>query len=166
MKGYRSALYVFCLMGLAMSAAHAQTPLAVTLESYLVTEVTLEDGTTGEQLVPTETAEPGQVLEYHLTLENESETVIPEGVAATGPVPARTQYLGESATAQEGSNLTFSADEGESFSAAPTVIVTDEEGNEEEVVAEPAQYDAVRWELLSELSPGTSRTFIYRVEVL
>lgn len=149
-----------------LGTAHAQAPLAVTLESYLVTEVTLEDGTVEEQLVPTEVAEPGQVLEYHLTLQNESEGVIPEGVAATGPVPERTQYLAESATAGESSDLTFSVDEGESFAATPTVTVTDEDGNEQEVAAEPGQYDAVRWELLGELGPGQTRTFVYRVEVL
>ena len=148
------------------SSAAAQAPLAVTLESYLVTEVTLEDGTVAEQLVATETAEPGQVLEYHLTLENEGEAVIPEGVAATGPVPERTQYLEATATDTAGSDLTFSADEGESFSAAPTVTVTDENGDEREVAAEPEQYDAVRWLLLSELEPGKTRTFVYRVEVL
>ena len=55
MQHYRSALGFFCVccvIGMSLSAAHAQTPLAVTLESYLVTEVTLEDGTTEEQLVP------------------------------------------------------------------------------------------------------------------
>lgn len=173
MQHYRSArsfCYTLCcvfgVVAMSTGVAHAQTPLAVTLESYLVTEVTLEDGTVEEQLVPTETAEPGQVLEYHLTLQNESETVIPEGVAAMGPVPERTQYLAESATDGSGSDLTFSADEGESFSAAPTVTVTDENGDEQEVAAEPEQYDAVRWLLLSELEPGQTRTFVYRVEVL
>ena len=169
MQHYRSALGFFCVccvIGMSLSAAHAQTPLAVTLESYLVTEVTLEDGTTEEQLVPTETAEPGQVLEYHLTLQNESETALSEGVAATGPVPERTQYLAESATDGAGSDLTFSADEGESFSAAPTVTVTDENGDAQEVAAEPGQYDAVRWKLLSGLEPGQTRIFVYRVEVL
>ncbi len=175
MQHYRSALgfcpifccaLIFGVVGMSMGVAQAQTPLAVTLESYLVTEVILEDGTVEEQLVPTDVAEPGQVLEYHLTLENESETVIPEGVAATGPVPERTHYLAASATGEGGSDLTFSADEGESFSAAPTVTVMDENGDAQEVAAEPAQYDAVRWELLSELGPGQARTFVYRVRVL
>ncbi len=154
------------LLGSTLSVAAAQAPLSVTLESYLVTEVTLMDGTVEEQLVPTEVAEPGQVLEYHLVLENEGETVIPEGLAATGPVPERTHYLAETATAEGGSTLIFSADEGDTFSANPTVTVTDENGDEREVAAAPEQYDAVRWELLSELAPGQSRTFVYRVEVL
>ena len=153
-------------LGSILSVVAAQVPLSVTLESYLVTEVTLEDGTVEEQLVPTEVAEPGQVLEYHLVLENEGETVIPGGVAATGPVPSSTHYLAESATAERDSTLVFSADEGETFSATPTVTVKDENGVEQEVAAAPEQYDAVRWELRSELAPGGSRTFVYRVEVL
>ena len=166
---YRFALKFVCTLLCAAGVAgtaHAQAPLAVTLESYLVTEVTLEDGTVEEQLVPTEVAKPGQVLEYHLTLQNESEGVIPEGVAATGPVPQRTRYLAESATAGERSELTFSADEGESFSPTPTVTVVNEDGVEVEMAAEPGQYDAVRWELLGKLGPGQTRTFVYRVEVL
>ena len=164
----RHRLLILFFLGavfLASSAA-AQAPLAVTLESYLVTQVTLEDGTVEEQLVPSDVAEPGQVLEYHLTLQNEGEAAISEGVAATGPVPESTQYLAESATKEGGSDLTFSADEGGTFSATPSVTVTDENGNEQEVAAQPEQFDAVRWELLTGLAPGQTHTFVYRVEVL
>lgn len=158
-------LFVSLLVGAASNAA-AQSPLAVTLESYLVTEVTLEDGTTEEQLVAAEVAEPGQVLEYHLTLENSSDNPLPGGIAATGPVPAQTHYLGASAQQEADSSLTFSADEGETFAVTPTITVVDEDGNEQEVNAEPEQYDAVRWQLLAELAPGQTRTFVYRVRVL
>ena len=160
-----TVLLLGTFLAVVASSAAAQVPLSVTLETYLVTEVTLEDGTVEEQLVPTEVAQPGQVLEYHLVLENSGEAAISQGVAATGPVPASTHYLAETATRAEGSKLVFSADEGATFSATPTVTVTDEDGVEKEVKAEPEQYDAVRWEL-STLAPGQTRTFVYRVEVL
>ena len=140
-------------------------PVAVTLESFLVSTVTLDDGTVEERFSSAETATPGEVLEYRLAVQNQSGAALPEGLALTGPVPSEVQYV-PSATPAEGARLEFSADGGETFSEPPVMItVTNEKGEEEEVVADPSQYNAVRWLLLTPLAPEASRDFRYRVIV-
>ena len=150
--------------GSAQGAAQ-ESPVAVTLESYLVTTVTLEDGTTEERFSSAETAKPGEVLEYRLEVHNQSGETLPEGLALTGPVPSEVQYF-PSATPASNARLEFSADGGVTFSEPPVMItVTNEEGEEEEVVADPSQYNAVRWLLLTPLESEASLDFRYRVTV-
>ena len=151
--------------GEAQGAQEQTQPLAVTLESFLVTTVTLDDGSTEERFSSAETAEPGAVLEYRLNVENVGDATLPEGLALTGPVPAEVRYV-PSATPAEGARLQFSADGGATFSEPPVMVtVTNEEGEEEEVVADPSQYSAVRWLLLTPLAPEAKLDFRYRVTV-
>ena len=131
--------------------------------------MTLDDGATEERFSSAETAEPGAVLEYRLNVENVGDATLPEGLALTGPVPGEVRYLDLSATPAEGAagaRLEFSADGGATFSEPPVMItVTNEEGEEEEVVADPSQYNAVRWLLLTPLAPEAKLDFRYRVAV-
>ncbi len=170
MRRYVCVLVVALFVALCPLWAGAQgeaqvEPVAVTLESYLVTTVTLDDGTTEERFSSAETATPGEVLEYRLAVQNQSGETLPEGLALTGPVPSEVQYF-PSATPAEAARLEFSADGGETFAEPPVMImVTNEEGEEEEVVADPSQYNAVRWLLLTPLAPEASMNFRYRVTV-
>ncbi|HEX7022489.1 MAG TPA: hypothetical protein VF171_06505 [Trueperaceae bacterium] len=134
-------------------------PVAVKIESYIVSEVTGEDGNKQEKFTQATTARPGQVVEYRVSATNTGETTLPAGtVEIIGPVPQGTHYLEGSATPSSEQRLTeFSADGGQSWSEPP-VLVNGE-------VAKPESYTAVRWTLLSDLEPGKSATFVYRVVV-
>lgn len=154
-----------------LSVARAQaepTRVHVELEPFLVTEVTLEDGTVEERLEPAERAFPGQVIEYRVRVEHQGEEELPAGdVVVTVPVPEGTAYEpGSAATAAGAWRLEFSPPESEAFAEPPvTRTVTNEAGEEEVVVVEPAEYDAVRWVLLTSLEPGGVRTLTYRVRI-
>lgn len=142
--------------------------MRVTLESFLVTEVVLEDGTVEERFTPAEQAFPGQVIEYRLTVTNVSDAVLPPGnVAVTGPVPEGTSFVPGSANMDpDALRVAYSADQAVTFSEPPlTITVTNDAGEEEQVEVEPSEYDAVRWTLLVPLEPDASRTMTYRVQI-
>lgn len=146
--------------------AQTQNPVTVTLESYIVSEVTLDDGSTEERFTLGTQARPGQLIEYRLLAMNTSDESLPGGnLMITGPVPEGTTYQANSASLPpEAATLTFSVD-GETFAAEPVVLVTNAEGVQEEVAALPETFVAVRWAVSDVLEPGESLEFSYRVVV-
>ena len=149
------------------SAGELAEPVVVVLDAFVVETVTNDDGEEEETFVEATEARPGQVVEYRVTATNEGETTLPAGnVVVTGPVPEGTLYLADSAAGEAEVSLTFSADGGETFSAPPVMImVTNDDGEEEEVEAAPEQYTAVRWSVERALEPEESLNFSYRVTV-
>jgi uncharacterized repeat protein (TIGR01451 family) len=156
------------LLGLALlSTALAQSqPLEVTLEGYLVTLVTQDDGSQVEEFTEATQAQPGQVVEYRVTVTNLSqETLLASNAMVVGPVPATTTYLADSASLGAEARLEFSADGGQTFAAKPMLEKVNEQGEKEFVEALPEEYTAARWALLMPLEPAQSLTFTYRVTV-
>ena len=140
----------------------------VTLEAFIVTTVTEDDGTVTENFRQAEAARPGDLVEYRVMVKNVSEETLAAGtVAVTGPVPTGTVFLAESATPSSSAyRAEFTANAGDTFSEPPVMImVTNDDGEEEEVMAEPEQYNAVRWTLLDPLDAGQELMLSYRVEV-
>lgn len=155
------------LLSLVIAQGTESEPVVVTLEAYLVTTVTNDDGEVEEVFTEATEARPGQTVEYRVVVTNGSDETLPAGtVVITGPVPSTTFYLANTAAEEPESFKTeFSADGGESFSELPVMItVTNDEG-EQEVTADPASFSAVRWTLLDALAPEATHTFVYRVEV-
>jgi uncharacterized repeat protein (TIGR01451 family) len=141
-------------------------PLEVTLEGYLVTLVTNDDGTKEEKFIAASAARPGQVVEYRVIVTNVSnETVPASNTMIVGPVPDTTTYLADSASSGAEARLEFSADGGRTFAEKPLFEKTNEQGEKELVVALPEDYTATRWALLMPLGPAQSLTFTYRVTV-
>jgi uncharacterized repeat protein (TIGR01451 family) len=157
------ALILFSLYVLAQNE-----PISVKLEAYIVSTITKEDGTTEEQFTEAKEARPGQVVEYRVVVTNVSDETLPSGNAIiTGPIPATTAYIADSATpSSESATLEFSADGGQTFSAPPVMIkVKNDQGEEVEVEAAPDQYTGARWTILQALEPKQEIIFKYRVTV-
>lgn len=157
-------IFSFLFYGLAQSASD---PLEVNLEAFIVTTVTNDDGSQEEVFTQADQAKPEQIVEYRVLVTNQGETSLAAGNAViTGPVPAGTQFLRDTATQTEAAVLTFSADGGQTFSAPPVMItITNEDGEEEQVEATPEQYTAARWSIINALQPSEVLTFVYRVVV-
>ena len=164
----KSLLWVFLFALVAGWAAAQAEPVTVKLAAFVVTTVTQDDGTVLETFTAAAEARPGQVVEYRVSVLNTSDETLPVGtVAVAGPVPAQSAYLADTASAADFVTTEFSADGGENFSAAPVMLtVTNEAGEEEQVVANPDQYTAVRWTLQEALPPGAEQLLVYRVTVL
>jgi uncharacterized repeat protein (TIGR01451 family) len=155
-----------CLLLASWSMAQ-DNPVEVTLEGYLVNVITKEDGTQEEEFVPATEARPGQVVEYRVLVTNiSSETLPASNALITGPIPATTAYIADTATPTTAeATLEFSADGGQTFAEKPLIERTNEQGEKEMVEALPEEYTAARWAILIPLDPQQTLTFKYRVTV-
>lgn len=160
----RIAFAVLVCLALGLAAAQNGTdPIAIDLEVYVVSQVTRDDGTREERFTEATEARPGQVVEYRLIVENVSDETLPAGiVVVTGPVPEGTEFVPSSATPSSEALLTeFSADGGENYYETNVFV-----GRvEDRTIAQPTEYDAVRWTVLEPMEPGDTFTLVYRVTV-
>jgi uncharacterized repeat protein (TIGR01451 family) len=155
MKG--KVILVWLLLSLTLSALAQNNPVTVAVKIFVVN---LRDGQ--EELVEATEARPGQAVEYRLIAVNTSDTTLPAGtVVITGPVPAGTTFIADSATPKSDTLLTEFSVDGTSFYEPP--ILVGEDGSR--TVADPGTYRAVRWTLLANMEPQQEVTFVYRVTV-
>lgn len=144
------------LMLVTTALTQTDNPVAVRVNIFVVSVVGGE-----EQFTEATTARPGQVVEYRLFAVNTGDTTLPAGtVVITGPVPDGTQFVPNSATPSSDSILTEFSVDGTNFSEPPVLT-----GGTPNRAAEPGEYRAVRWTLLTEMEPGEEVTFIYRVTI-
>jgi uncharacterized repeat protein (TIGR01451 family) len=138
-------------------------PIALRTEIYIVSLVTLDDGSREERFTAATSAIPGQVIEYRIFALNTGETTLPAGrVQVLGPVQDGMEFVAGSATPSSERVLTeFSAD-GAEFGVPPILVGTGENRR----VVEPTEFEAVRWTLLVPMEPGQEEPFFYRVTLL
>jgi uncharacterized repeat protein (TIGR01451 family) len=118
-----------------------------------------------EIAVPAEQVFPRDTIEYTLRYWNAG-TASASGVNLTGPIPAGTVYLDETATAIEGIHPLFSIDDGKSYQEAPvTYVVLNKQGKEERRIATPDMITHIKWEMDGILDIGQEVTVSYRVQV-
>jgi uncharacterized repeat protein (TIGR01451 family) len=184
MHKYRVSVFFFALSVMAVSlVGFAQ--IDVHIASYLV-QVDAQTGK--ETLVVSDTAQPGDVIEYVVEATNTAQTEV-EGLVLVGPVPAPTKLLpawyqavidflaGKTdapvfcvITLKDGDPQTilmstsklpkFSLDNGETYSSPPVTYVV----NGERKQATSNMFTHIRW-TIDVLKPGDSVKISYRVVV-
>lgn len=155
-------LFFTCLLCLLANSNAQDNPVSVVLEIYVVSEVTTDSGVS-ERFEQADSARPGQTVEYRLIVTNQDSTTLPEGtVVITGPIPESTTFIANSATPSSTSVLTEYSLDGSTFSEPP-LFTTNDSG--EQVNADPSNYRAVRWTLLTPFEPEAQVTLVYRVTV-
>ncbi len=161
-------LAVLFALGVAFAQQDAQptepqNPIALRTEIYIVSLVTLDDGTREERFSPATSAIPGQVIEWRIFATNVGETTLPAGsVQIFGPVQDGMEYVAGSATPTSERVLTEYSLDGQVFGTPPLLMG---EGESRRVV-EPEEYKMIRWSLLVDLEPGQETPFYYRVILL
>jgi uncharacterized repeat protein (TIGR01451 family) len=127
--------------------------------------VELKDGVKTARLVETQSASPGDVVQYTLTYSNKGDEAATNAVIDDA-IPKGTLFIGNSA-AGEGAEITFSNDGGKTF--APAVKLTYEiklpSGEVEKRTATPDEYTHVRWTLKA-VPAGATGKVSFRVKVL
>ena len=153
-RKYMKWMLLSILVGFWSVGFAQDNPVSVRIEAYIVSQVTADDGSVTERFSESETARPGQVVEYRVFATNNDDTTLPtESVSVLGPVPESSTYVPDSATStSERVRTEFSLD-GETFSAAP------------ETTEGPTAYRAIKWTLLVPLEPGQEERFAYRVTI-
>lgn len=161
----RLPTFAVSLLLLVSSVASAQAvdPIQTALETYIVSQVTRDDGTREDRFTPATQARPGQVVEYRILVRNVSEETLPPGIVViTLPIPEGTQYVPHSATPSNDDLLTeYSADGGAVFDETNVIIGL----GDQRTIADPTAYTHVRWTVLADMEPQAEVVLVYRVTI-
>jgi uncharacterized repeat protein (TIGR01451 family) len=107
-------------------------------------------------------ARPGDVLRYALKGKNQGNRAA-SNFTLTQPVPARTVYVAQSATGN--AQVTYSLDQGKTYSAQPMIQVKRADGSLESRPAPAESYTHVRWKFQNAIEPGANISAFYQVRV-
>ncbi|HEY9878653.1 MAG TPA: hypothetical protein V6D29_09375 [Leptolyngbyaceae cyanobacterium] len=110
------------------------------------------------------TVHPGDTLRYTLASENEGEMAA-KNLEITQPIPAQMKYVLKSAEGNEGVQITYSIDGGQSFVETPMVKVKMPDGTVKEQPAPAEAYTHIRWNFADSLAPAIAVNLHYDVEV-
>jgi uncharacterized repeat protein (TIGR01451 family) len=169
-KKYASTLPVIalCLLILGSAAAVAQKKFMTLRAGRPVVKVLLSGMVEREDTkVPVEKAalvKSGEILDWTITSVNEGNAPANE-YNAIGKIPAGTQFMAGSASADGAAAVTFSIDNGKSFSSTPTVDERQADGSVKKVPAPVSMYNQIRYAWSASLNQGDKLTASYKVRL-
>ncbi len=109
--------------------------------------------------------QPRDVILYTLSATNNGDRPA-NNLVLTQPIPQRTKYVLNSATAEgKSTKITYSIDNGRSFVEQPTVQVKLPDGKVETRPAPAEAYTHVRWKFVSAIQPKAAEKGNYQVQV-
>jgi uncharacterized repeat protein (TIGR01451 family) len=106
----------------------------------------------------------GETLDWTITSVNEGNAPAND-YKAVGKIPAGTQFVAGSAKADGAFAVSFSIDNGKSFSSAPTVDERQADGTVKKVAAPVSMYNQVRYEWSAPLNEGDKLDASYKVRL-
>ena len=107
---------------------------------------------------------PGEILDWRITSANEGDAAARQ-YKTVGQIPQGTSFVAGSASAEYDAVVTYSIDNGKSFSAQPTVEEKQADGSVKQVPAPASSYTQVRYEWNDPLAAGKSLAASYKVRV-
>lgn len=107
---------------------------------------------------------PGEVLDWTITSANEGTGEARE-FKATGQIPKGTMLIVGSTTADASAIVTYSIDNGRTFSTQPTIEEKQADGTLKRVSAPVSMYTQVRYEWSDALAAGGKLSAAYKVRV-
>lgn len=114
---------------------------------------------------PAKQTEPGQILEYNLSYVNQMRKPL-SGLVVSGPIPANTSYVANSASTAIASDLLVSIDGGATFEREPVRRQMKMPNGQMKTVIIPAEkYTNVRWNVKQPIQPNGNQLYAYRVKV-
>jgi uncharacterized repeat protein (TIGR01451 family) len=145
-------------------------PIGAWAKPLIILEITssreVVEKVNGEEvrkIVPTDQAEPGQILIYTIKYRNDGDETA-TNVVVDDPIPAGTIYLPGSAT--EKGEMNFSIDGGKTYKKPSllTYEITNPDGSMEKRSASPEQYTNIRWQL-PQVAAGARDELRFQVKV-
>ena len=169
-KKYTTTLPVIalCLLILGSAAAFAQKKFMMLRAGRPAVKVVLSGVVERDDAkVPVEKAalvKSGEILNWTISSVNEGSAPASE-YNTVGKVPAGTQFVAGSANAEKSATITFSIDNGKSFSAKPTVDERQADGSIKKVPAPVSMYNEVRYAWSAPLTEGDKVNAAYKVRL-
>lgn len=106
----------------------------------------------------------GEILDWTITAANEGNAAAHE-YQTVGSIPAGTDFVAGSATADGSATVTYSIDNGKSFAARPTIAARQEDGSTKEVPAPVSMYTQIRYEWAEPLDQNGKLVAAYKVRL-
>jgi len=169
-KKYTTTLPVIalCVLILGSAAALAQKKFMILSSGRPVVKVMLSGAVERDSTqVPVEKAalvQSGEILAWTITSVNEGNAPANE-YNAVGKVPAGTSFVAGSANADGSATVTFSIDNGKSFSPKPMVDERQADGSVKKVPAPVSMYKQIRYSWTAPLNEGEKFNASYKVRV-
>jgi len=169
-KKYSSTLPVvaLCILVLGSAVALSQKKFMMLRSGSPAVKVMLSGVVERDDTkVPVEKAalvKSGEILDWTITSVNEGNAPANE-YKAVGRIPAGTQFVAGSAKAEGQVAVTFSIDNGKSFSATPMVNERQADGSIKKVPAPVSMYQQVRYEWSAPLNEGDKLNASYKVRL-
>lgn len=164
----RLPIVAMCLLILGSAAVfaqkkfmmiHAGRPQVKVLLSAMVER--------GNIKIPVEKAagvKSGEILDWTITSANEGDASASD-YKAVGKIPVGTQFVAGSATADGSATVTYSIDNGKSFSAQPIIEEKQPDGSTKKVPAPASMYTQIRYEWADPLIQGRKLSASYKVRL-
>jgi uncharacterized repeat protein (TIGR01451 family) len=107
---------------------------------------------------------PGETLDWTITSQNEGNAPAHE-YKTVGQIPKGTTFIAGSATADGTASVTYSIDNGQSYTAQPTIEEKQPDGSTRRVAAPVSMYTQLRYEWADPLADGGKLNASYKVRV-
>ncbi len=107
---------------------------------------------------------PGDIVRYHLMSKNAGDQDA-QNLVLSQAIPQGTVYVLASANSNNGAEITYSIDNGQSFVANPTIEVEQPDGSIIEQPAPAELYTNVKWEVSQALLPQGDVDVSYEVQI-
>jgi uncharacterized repeat protein (TIGR01451 family) len=169
-KKYASSLpaIALCLLILGSAGAFAQKKFMILRTGRPVVKVALSAVVERDDTkVPVEKAslvKSGEILNWTITSVNEGNAPAND-YNAVAKIPAGTQFVPGSSSADGSAAVMFSIDNGKSFSATPMVEERQADGSVKKVPAPVSMYDQIRYSWSSPLNEGEKLNASYKVRL-
>ncbi len=161
-------LAALCLLVLGGAVAIAQRQLRTAERGRPEVKVSLSGSVArGNERLPLEKAaavNPGEVLDWTITSENDGSAPA-HNYKAVGQIPKGTVLVAGSTTADGSASVSYSIDNGKSFSAEPTIEERQADGTVKQVPAPVSMYTQLRYEWADPLADGGKLQASYKVRV-
>ena len=159
---------VLCLLVLGGAAAFAQRQYAIAQKGRPEIKVLLSGAVLRNAArLPVEKVSsvvPGETLDWTITSQNEG-TAAAHDYKTVGQIPQGTVFVAGSATADGSATVTYSIDNGQSYSTQPVIEEKQVDGSTKRVPAPVSMYTQVRYEWADPLADGGKLTASYQVRV-
>jgi uncharacterized repeat protein (TIGR01451 family) len=131
------------------------------MSAYLV----INDKNGKEDLKKTDSAAPGETIEYVLTYHNTGKQPL-SALAVNGPIPSNTKFIQGSNATKVPHEFNVSIDHGKTWDSEPVRRKQkDKDGKEMWVIIPPSRYTNVQWTAKNPINPGETQTFRYRITI-
>jgi uncharacterized repeat protein (TIGR01451 family) len=168
-KNFRALpLAVVCLLVLGTAGALAQRQFRSSASGRPEVKVILSGSVEREQKrLPIDkgvSVNPGETLDWIITSENNGDAPA-HNYQTVGQIPKGTALVAGSTTADGSASVSYSIDNGKTYSAQPTIEEKQADGSVKRVAAPVSMYTQVRYEWADPLASGGKLQASYKVRV-